>query len=103
MQLNGSRTLTGKLRLNEIYSINAPAVAALECRRAVLWALQDGYPVWAGVVWDWPDTTRSDGALQISAQSIDSVWSHRLITDTLQYSQVDLFQVFIDLLVYGTS
>lgn len=103
MQLNGTGSLTGKLRLNEIYSINAPAVAALECRRAVLWALQDGYPVWAGVVWDWPDTTRADGVLQINAQSLDSVWSHRLITDTLQYSQVDLFQVFIDLLVYGTS
>ena len=103
MQLNGTGSLTGKLRLNEIYSINAPVVAALECRRAVLWALQDGYPVWAGVVWDWPDTTRADGVLQINAQSLDSVWSHRLITDTLQYSQVDLFQVFIDLLVYGTS
>lgn len=103
MQLNGSGSLSGKLRLNEIYSINAPAVAALECRRAVIWALQDGYPVWAGVVWDWPDTTRADGVLQINAQSLDSVWSHRLITDTLQYSQVDLFQVFIDLLVYGTS
>lgn len=103
MQLNGSGTLSGKLKLNEVYSINAPAVAALECRRAVIWVLQDGYPVWAGVVWDWPDTTRSDGVLQINAQSLDSVWSHRLITDTLQYSQVDLFQTFIDLLVYGTS
>ena len=103
MQLNGSGTLTGTLNLNELYAVNAPAVAALECRRAVLWALQDGYPVWAGVVWDWPDMSRAQGTLPISAQTIDSLWSHRLITDTLQYPQVDLFQAFIDLVTYGTS
>lgn len=103
MQLNGSGTLTGKLDLNQLYAINTPAVTALECRRAVLWVLQDGYPVWAGVVWDWPDMSRQDGTLPISAQTLDSVWSHRLITDTLQYPQVDLFQAFIDLVKYGTS
>ncbi|MGW3195210.1 hypothetical protein ACWDBD_11615 [Streptomyces sp. NPDC001118] len=103
MQLNGSGTLTGKLKLHELYSVNKPAVAALECRRAVIWALQDGYPVWAGVCWDWPDTTRTEGTLQINAQTLDSVWSHRLITDTLNYQQIDLFQAFIDLLIYGTS
>lgn len=103
MQLNGSGTLTGKLDLNELYAVNAPAVTALECRRSVLWVMQDGYPVWAGVVWDWPDMSRSEGTLPISAQTMDSVWSHRLITDTLQYPQVDLFQAFIDLVNYGTS
>ncbi|NUQ95299.1 MAG: hypothetical protein HOY79_01610 [Streptomyces sp.] len=103
MQLNGSGTLTAKLNLNELYAVNKPAVAALECRRAVLWVMQDGYPVWAGIVWDWPDISRGDGDLPISAQTMDSLWSHRLITDTLNYSQVDLFQAFIDLCQYGTS
>lgn len=102
-QLNGSGTLTGQLDLNQLAAVNVPAVAALECRRAVLWVLQDGYPVWAGVVWDWPDMSRAAGTLPISAQTIDSVWSHRLITDTLEYPQVDLFQAFIDLVTYGTS
>ncbi|WP_035796515.1 hypothetical protein [Kitasatospora mediocidica] len=103
MQLNGSGTLTGTLALNELYSVNAPAVAALECRRAVLWVLQDGYPVWAGVVWDWPDTSRHEGTLPISAHTLDSVWSHRLITDTIEYRAVDLYQAFIDLVTYGMS
>jgi hypothetical protein len=103
MQLNGNGQLNGALNLSELYSVNESAVAALECRRAVLWVLQDGWPVWAGVCWDWPDTTRQQGTLQIAAQTIDSVWSHRLISDTLEYSQIDLFRVFIDLLTYGTS
>lgn len=103
MQLNGSGTLTAQLNLNELYAVNAPSVAALECRRSVLWVLADGYPVWAGVVWDWPDMSRSSGTLPISAQTLDSIWSHRLITDTLEYPQVDLFQAFVDLVRYGTS
>ncbi|GAB2695834.1 hypothetical protein [Kitasatospora kifunensis] len=103
VQLNGSGTLTAQLPLNEVYAVNAPFVAALECRRAVLWVLADGYPVWAGVVWDWPDTSRSQGVLPIQAQTFDSIWSHRLITDTLEYQAVDLFQAFIDLVNYGTS
>lgn len=103
MQLNGSGSLTGALNLNEVYSVNAPFVAALECRRAVIWALQDGYPVWCGVVWDWPDQGRTAGTLQIQAQTIDSVWSHRLITDTIQYAQIDLYTAFLDLVTYGLS
>ncbi|HEX8784363.1 MAG TPA: hypothetical protein VF764_13385, partial [Steroidobacteraceae bacterium] len=91
MQLNGSGTLTGSLDLNELYSVNAPAVAALECRRAVLWVLQDQFPVWAGIVWDWPDMSRSSGTLPIQAQTLDSLWGFRLITDTIEYQQVDLY------------
>lgn len=103
MQLNGSGQLSGALNLSEVYSVNAPFVAALECRRAVIWVLQDGYPVWCGVCWDWPDQGRQQGTLQIQAQTIDSVWSHRLITDTLQYPQVDIYAAFLDLLTYGMS
>lgn len=103
MQLNGSGTLNGQLALSELYSVNTPFVAALECRRAVLWVLQDGFPVWCGVVWDWPDTGRGQGVLPISAQTLDSVWSHRLITDTIEYPQVDLVQAFLDLVVYGQT
>lgn len=103
MQLNGSGSLTGALNLNELYSVNAPFVAALECRRGVIWVLQDGYPVWCGIVWDWPDQGRQAGTLPIQAQTIDSVWSKRLITDTIQYAQVDLYTAFLDLVTYGLS
>jgi hypothetical protein len=103
IQLNGSGSLTGNLNLDQTYSVNAPFMRALECRQAVLWVLMDGYPVWAGVVWDWPDMTRADGTLPISAQTLDSIWGHRLITDTLEYPQVDLFAAFIDLVYYGMT
>jgi Putative Ig domain len=103
MQLNGGGTLSAQLDLDQLAAINAPFVAALAARRAVLWGLDDGWPVWAGVVWDWPDMSRADGTLPISAQTIDTVWSHRLITDTIEYSQVDLFTAFIDLVQYGQT
>lgn len=102
-QLNGSGTLSGSLDLQENYALNQPFISALECRRAVLWVLADGYPAWAGVVWDWPDMSRTGGTLPISAQTIDSVFSKRLITDTLNYPQVDLFKVFVDLCNYGRT
>ena len=86
------------------YQVNAPYVAALECGKSVLWVLMDGYPVWCGIVWDWPDMTRQQGGpLTIGAQTIDSLWTKRLITDTLNYPQVDLFTVFLDLVKYGMS
>jgi hypothetical protein len=102
-QLNGGGSLTGSLNLSQVYSQNAPFIRALECSRAVLWALADNYPVWNGVVWDWPDTTRADGTLPIAAQTMDSVWGKRLITASLEYDDVDLFGVFIDLVQYGTT
>ena len=119
-QLNGSGSLTGSLNLQQLaetaavagaanpYAVNAPFIAALTSRRAVLWVLQDNYPVWAGVVWDRPDMTRANGGpLAISAQTLDSVFSHRLITDTIEYgaagATVDLFTVFLDLVSYGQT
>lgn len=105
MQLNGGGTLTGQLDLKADGS-SAPFVEALECRRSVLWALADGYPVWSGIVWDWPDDSdagRGKGVLPIAAQTIDSIFSRRFITATLTYSNVDLFSIFTDLIRYATS
>jgi hypothetical protein len=101
--LNGSGTLTGSLDLSEVYELNAPFIAALACRRAVIWARADGFPVWAGIQWDWPDMTRAQGTLPISAQTLDSLWGKRLITDTLEYASVDLYTAFLDLARYGLT
>jgi hypothetical protein len=101
--LNGSGTLTGSLNLSQAYDQNAPFVAALACRRAVLWALADGFPVWCGIQWDWPDQSRAQGNLPVSAQTPDSLWGKRLITDTIEYAAVDLFAAFLDLAVYGLT
>ena len=102
-QLNGGGQLTGSLPLSEDFAVNRPYIEALECRRAVLWVLADDYPVWAGVIWDWPDMSRQEGTLPINAQTIDSVFGKRLIIATLEYHKVDVFQVFIDLALYGTT
>lgn len=102
--LNGGGTLTMSLDLQMPYSANVPYIQGLECRKSVLWVLQDDYPVWAGVIWDWPDMTREDGGpLQVQAMTLDSVWSHRMITDSLAYNGVDLYTLFLDLLTYGMS
>jgi hypothetical protein len=90
------------------YVLNQPFIAGLASRRAVIWALFNdngvSLPVWCGVAWDWPDMTRNDGGpLSVQAQTIDSVFSHRIISDTLEYPQVDLFTVFLDLVNYGQT
>ena len=106
MQLNGGGSLSGQLNLDSDYSINAPFLEALECRRAVLWVLADGWPVWSGVVWDWPDMSRANGTLPVTAQTLDSVFNYRLISTTLEYgavTPVDIFTVFIDLVNYGCT
>jgi hypothetical protein len=102
-QLNGGGSLNGQLDLSAVYQNNAPFLAALECRRSVLWVLADNYPVWNGVVWDWPDMSRQEGTLPITAQTLDSVFNYRLITASLEYAAVDIYGVFIDLINYGTT
>jgi hypothetical protein len=101
--LNGSGTLSGSLNFKADYRSNLPFLRALACRRAVLWAIADGYPAWCGMQLDWPDMSRAQGSLPISAQTIDALWGKRLITDTLQYPGVELFTAFLDLLTYGTT
>lgn len=101
--LNGQGTLTGSLDLQADYAVNAPFLAAVKCRRAVLWALADNWPVWVGIVWDWPDMSRQQETLPVSAQTMDSLWSHRLVTDTIEYPQVEAYTAFLDLLQYGMT
>src|SRR5690348_3942516 len=45
----------------------AAYLAALEPRKTLLWVLQDGFPIWAGIVWDWPHTSAVANQLPINA------------------------------------
>lgn len=101
--INGGGSLTGSLNLDEDYPVNTPYLEALTPGRTVLWALADDYPCWNGVIWDQPDQGRAAGTLPVSASTMDSVWTKRLVTSTLEYAGVDIFGVFLDLLAYGTS
>lgn len=102
-QLNGGGQLSANLNLDEVYSRNTPYLEALACRRGVLWALADDYPAWCGWVLDRPDMSRSGGTTPVSASTMDAVWGKRLISATLEYQDVDIFAVFLDLLQYGTT
>lgn len=114
--LNGEGELSGSLNLLagqtlstalaqalRGYGVNAPYLAAIECERAVLWVIQDGVPVWAGVIWDWPDMTMTGGQVPISASTFESIFDHRLISADITYQQVDLFTAFIDITKYGLT
>lgn len=103
-QINASGTLSGSLALQSAYDLNQPYIEALECSRCVLWVLQNGFPVWGGIVWDWPhQSVAAPATLPVQASTIESLFDHRLVTDTLEYPAVDLFTVFADLARYGTS
>jgi hypothetical protein len=101
--LNGTGTMTASLNLSEAYASNAPFVAALQARRAVVWALADGQPAWCGLVTDWPDMSREQGNLPVTAQTLDWIFSKRLITDTIEYAGIDLYAAFTDLARYGLT
>jgi hypothetical protein len=101
--LNGTGTLTGALDLNQAAAVNAPFLRALTCRRAILWALADGWPVWAGIQLDWPQMSMAQGTLSVSAQTVDAVYGKRLISDTIEYQAADLFTAFLDLAQYGLT
>lgn len=103
MQLNGPGTLEGSLDLTAQPGNNAAFVSALTPRRSVLWVLEDGWPVWSGIVWDWQDSTRSSGELPIEAQTVDSIFDHRIISANLSYTNVDLFTMFMDLVTYAMT
>lgn len=102
-QLNGGGQLTGNLDLSQAYSQNTPFLDALIGRAAVIWVLADDYPTWNGVLLDKPDSSRAQGTLPLTAYTLDAIFSKRLITATLEYQDIDIFTVFLDLLKYGTS
>jgi len=81
----------------------ANMLAALEPRRSLLWALQDGYPVWAGIVWDWQHQSAASNQLPIVANEIGSLFQRRQIRDNLNYVGVDEFDVIRNLINYATA
>lgn len=113
-QLNGGGTLSGNLDLQAAYlaagstataqQMNEDFIAALEPERCHLWVLANGYPIWDGVVWDWPDQSRGPGKLPITASTIDSILAKRLISANLTYgATLDIFDQVRDLVRYALT
>lgn len=78
-------------------------LGALEPRKTVLWALQDNYPVWAGVVWDWPHSSAASNQLPINAVEIGSLFNRRQIRANQVYVGADLFTIARGLISYATG
>lgn len=94
--------LTGYLDLGAIPN-QAQMLAALEPRRSLLWAQQDGFPVWAGIVWDWPHTSAASNRIPILADELGSLFSRRQIRDNLTWNNVDTFDLLRNVINYATS
>jgi hypothetical protein len=78
-------------------------LAALEPRKTMLWALQDGYPVWAGILWDWTHQSMASDQLPIGATEIGSLFSRRQVRNDQIYNGTDQFDVIRKLISYATS
>lgn len=78
-------------------------LAALEPRKTLLWVLQDGYPVWAGVVWDWPVTSVKSNQLPILANELGSLFQRRQVRADQVYTGVDQFNIIRNLINYATG
>lgn len=101
-------TLSATLDLGTIGGGSQSAyLGALEPRRSVLWVLQDNYPIWCGIVWDWPHSSVASNQLPIQAAEIGSLFAAREIRTNQQFgtlaAPVDLFVIVRGLLTYTLS
>lgn len=76
-------------------------MGALEPRKTLLWAAQNGYPVWAGVVWDWPHRSAASNKLPILADELGSLFARRQVRADQVYAGVDELVVIRNLINYA--
>ncbi len=101
--LGAAADLTATLDLRPSPVQNAANLAALEPRRTVLWVSQDGFPVWGGIVWDWPHTSALDCTLPIRASTLESLFDHREIRADLAFTDADAFDIARTLVAGATA
>jgi hypothetical protein len=102
--INASGTFTGSLNLiPSSPQQNAANLAAITPRKAVLWVLQDGTPIWNGILWDWTPTTILQNQVPIQAATLESLLQKRLISTTLTYTSADVFDMARGIIQYAFS
>lgn len=69
---------------------NKTNLAAITPRKAVLWVLQDGVPIWAGILWDWVPTTILQQQLPVQGATIDFLLGKRIIDTDLVFTNMDV-------------
>jgi hypothetical protein len=102
--INGTGSLTGYLDLIPgSPRENIANIQALTPRKALLWVLQDGVPIWNGIQWDWIPTTALSQQLQIQASTVDSILAHRVIDTDLVFSGADVFDMARGIIQYALN
>jgi hypothetical protein len=92
--INGGGTFTGSLNLIPgSPQQNAANLAAITPRKAVLWALQDGVPIWAGILWDQVPTTILQNQVPVQASTMEFLLGKRIIDQDLVYTNADVFDM----------
>lgn len=84
MQISGVGSFSGELQLGRVDLdplVQQLMVNAVEPWRAVLWVLQNDYPIWAGPIVAWQPTTALDGTLPIQAASMETILQYRIFHD----------------------
>jgi hypothetical protein len=98
-------SFTGSLQLGAQVSAETLSawVEAVEPWKSVLWALQDQQPIWNGPITGWPHQSINSGDLPLSASTMDAIFQYRQISDTLTFTDTDVFEIFRGLIRYAVG
>ena len=100
--INGGGTFTGSLDLiSGSIQQNRANIAAITPRKALLFTLQDGVPVWAGILWDWVPTTVLQQQMPVQAATLDFLLGRRIIETDLVYTSADVFDMARGIVQYA--
>jgi hypothetical protein len=109
--INGGGTFTGSLDLiggvsqqagaENLAVQNAANIAAITPRKAMMWALQDGTPVWGGILWDWAPTTILQSQMPVQAATLDFLLGKRIIETDLVFTNADVFDMARGIVQYA--
>jgi hypothetical protein len=102
--INGTAQFQGALNLTAgTAAEQATWLAGIENRRSVMWIFLNGVPVWNGIVWDWQPESILDGQMPFIASTMDSLFSHRVISEDLTFTSMDIFDIFRSLASYALA
>src|SRR5208282_4907101 len=104
MVINGGGKFSGSLDLIPgSPQQNLVDLAAITPRKAVLWVLQDGVPIWNGILWDWVPTTVLQQQLPIQGATMEFLLGKRLIDTDLVYTNADVFDMARGIIQFAFS
>lgn len=96
--------LDGYLPLNtQSPAATAGYLAALIPGQSMVWILQNGYPIWCGIVLDSPHRSIKSHQYPITAYTPEHILSMRLIQTALTYTNVDVAAILRSLITYATT